>query len=87
MVIEKSFSMVVSQRSIQISAKGLIQAFQDRNRNELQEAMDHLGSLAPSEANAILGIQVSSAAQHFSDGAFLYMTLIGTPVLMVDHAE
>lgn len=87
MVVMQSFSVILSQRSIETSAKGILRSLTDRSRNEYQEAMDHLASMAPSEANAVLGIQISTASQSFSNGTFLYLTLIGTPVIIADRHE
>ena len=78
--IETVFDMVEVTYRIQISSKGLIQGLLDRNRNEHDEAMQLLAKVAPSSANAIIGIKVSSATQAFNEGTFLYLTYIGTPV-------
>lgn len=78
--IQTVFDMVEVTYPIQISSKGVVQGFLERNRNEHQEAMDLLVQAAPAGANAIIGIKVTSAAQAFSDGSFLYLTYIGTPV-------
>ena len=68
---------------IRVSAKGLIRGILERNRNEYQEAIDALTSRAPREANAIIGLQVSTSTQQFSDGTFLYLCLCGTPITYV----
>nr|SHO06821.1 Putative uncharacterized protein [Moritella viscosa] len=52
----------------------------EKNKNEYQEAMDLLARSAPSDANAIIGIKATSSTQQFSNGTFLYLTYIGTPI-------
>lgn len=79
-VIKEMFSMIQITKSIEVSNKGVLRGFLERDRNEYQEALDLLASSAPSEANAIIGINVSSSTQQFSNGTFLYLTYIGTPV-------
>ena len=78
--IETVYDMVEVTYRIQISSKGLIQGLLEKKRNEHEEAMQFLVKAAPKEANAIIGIKVSSATQAFNDGTFLYLTYIGTPV-------
>ena len=78
--IEKVFDMIEITYRITISSKGLIRGLIEKNRNEHEEAIQFLVKAAPQEANAIIGIKVSSAAQHFQEGTFLYLTYIGTPV-------
>ena len=80
LVIKDMFSMILINHSIRVSAKGLIRGLLERNRNEYQEAIDALVARVPKGANAILGLQVSTATQQFSDGTFLYLTLCGTPI-------
>lgn len=80
-VVKEMFSMVLVNKSIEVSKKGLIRSLVEKKRNEYQEALDLLASQAPKGANAIIGVQVSIASQSFSDGTFLYLTAIGTPVI------
>ena len=54
----------------------------ERNRNEYQEVIDSFVESAPPEANAILGVQISTSTQHFSNGTFMYITYIGTPAII-----
>lgn len=72
--------MVQITRAIEVSHKGLIRGFLERNRNEYQEAINVLAASAPPEANAIIGIKATSSAQKFSNGTYLYITYIGTPI-------
>ena len=81
MIVKEAFSMILANKAIEISNKGLIRGLLERNRNEYNEALDFFIGLAPQEANAIIGMQVSSSTQHFSNGTFLYLTMVGTPVI------
>lgn len=78
--IKEMYSMVQITRAIEVSNKGLIRGFIERNRNEYQEALDQLASLAPPDSNAIIGIKATSSTQQFSNGTYLYLTYIGTPI-------
>ncbi len=79
--IEEMYSMVQITKMIEVSNKGMVRNFLERDRNEYQEALNFLASSAPSEANAIIGIQATSSTQQFSNGTFLYLTYIGTPII------
>lgn len=81
LVIEKAFSMILVSKTIEVSNKGIVRGFMERNRNEHNEAIAFFQSQAPSNANAIIGVQVSTSTQNFSNGMFLYMTIIGTPII------
>ncbi len=85
MFIKDVFSMVLINKAIEVSNKGVIRNMLERTRNEYQEAMDFLVEQAPSEANAIIGIQVSTSTQQFSNGTFLYLTAVGTPVVLANR--
>jgi regulator of nucleoside diphosphate kinase len=80
--IKSMFSMIEITYKIQISQKGLIKGFLERKRNEHQEALDKLIESAPSEANAIIGVKHSTATHVFPEGSFLFITYIGTPVVL-----
>ncbi|HEO98986.1 MAG TPA: heavy metal-binding domain-containing protein [Epsilonproteobacteria bacterium] len=80
--IKSMFSMIEITYKIQISQKGLIKGFLERKRNEHQEALDKLIENAPSEANAIIGVKHSTATHVFPEGSFLFITYIGTPVVL-----
>ena len=81
--IKEMFSMIQTTSSIKTSKKGLIEKYTDRNRNEYQEALEQLASFAPAEATAVIGIKVSTTTQVFSNGTYLVITYIGTPVELV----
>jgi regulator of nucleoside diphosphate kinase len=78
--MRQAFSMVLVNKMIEISSKGLIRGVLEKNRNEYNEALDFFISQAPREANAIVGVQISTSTQQFSDGTFLYLTIAGTPI-------
>jgi hypothetical protein len=40
-----------------------------------------LANQAPEGANAIIGIQISTSSQQFTNGTFLYLTAVGTPII------
>ena len=79
--IAEMFSMVQITKTIEVSSKGLIRGFLERNRNEYQEALDYLAECSPAEANAIIGIKATSSTQQFNNGTFMYLTYIGTPII------
>lgn len=76
-----------SRNSIQISQKGLLQSFADRNRNEDQENFDAFVAQArtitcPSgeKANAVIGTRIDTSTAVFSNGVMLITTYYGTAV-------
>ena len=83
LVVKEAFPMVLVNQAIRVSDKGIIRGLLERNRNEYAEALEFLTSQAPQEANAIIGIQISTSTQQFSNGTFLYLTAIGTPIVYV----
>lgn len=76
-----AFSMILANSAIEISRKGLIRGVLERGRNEYDEALQHFIALAPKEANAIIGVQVSTSTQQFGSTAYMYMTIVGTPIV------
>ena len=84
MEIKKMYPMTQFTGRIEISNKGLFRAVMDKNRNEYQEIMESFARHAPVEANAIIGVQISTSAQKLDDGTFLYVTYIGTPAVIGD---
>ena len=74
------YSRIQITKLIEISNKGLIRSLMEKPSNEYQEAIDALAAAAPKEANAIIGVQVATSTHTFSNGTFLYLTYIGTPV-------
>ena len=82
MEIKTLFPMIQTTGTIEVSKKGLLRGILERKKNESQEIIDQFRNYAPDEANAIIGVQVSTAAQGFSNGSFLYVTYIGTPAII-----
>ncbi|HML83107.1 MAG TPA: hypothetical protein PKE37_15220 [Thiomonas arsenitoxydans] len=78
----RMFAMIQITRQIKISQIGLLEALTSSGKDPYQQSLDTFADLAPQEANAILGVQLSTATQHFTNGTFLYLTYIGTPVTM-----
>lgn len=84
--IKSIFSLVLVTQSIEVSNKGLIRNLIEKKRNGYDEAIALLIKQAPAEANAIISVQVSTAIQNFSNGVFLSLTLVGTPVYMEEQS-
>jgi uncharacterized protein YbjQ (UPF0145 family) len=78
------YSMIQLSSKIEISSKGLIRSLTEGSKNEYQEALEQFGRLAPADANAIIGVQISTTTQQFTNGTFLFITYIGTPALLGD---
>ncbi|MBY0241761.1 MAG: hypothetical protein K2X55_20855 [Burkholderiaceae bacterium] len=76
---QATYSMVLVNKAIEISNKGIRGLF-EKQVNEYDEALSFLAQNCPDEANAIIGVKISTTAQQFSNGTFLYMTIVGTPV-------
>ncbi|QEQ96277.1 hypothetical protein [Neptunomonas concharum] len=79
LIVKEVFGMIQVTGTVEVSNKGVIRGLLERKRNEYQEVIDSFVNSAPSEANAILGVQISTSSQQFSNGTFLYITYIGTP--------
>ena len=80
LVVKQAFTMVLINKQIEVSSKGVIRGLIEKKRNEYQEAVDFLAAQAPTGANAIIGIQISTSTQQFTNGTFLYLTAVGTPI-------
>lgn len=74
--------MIQITGTVEVSNKGMIRELFERKRNEYQEVIDAFVDTAPTEANAILGVQISTSSQSFNNGTFLYVTYIGTPAII-----
>ena len=79
-VIEKFWSMVEYTGIIEISNKDIFRTLFEKNKNEHQTVYEGFLNHIPQEANGVIGIKVSTSTQQFTDGTFLYITYIGTPV-------
>lgn len=85
-VVKEVFGLIQVTGTVEVSNKGMIRGLLQRNKNEYQEVIDSFVNSAPSESNAILGVQISTSAQSFSNGTFLYVTYIGTPAIIENKA-
>ncbi|MDO6525424.1 hypothetical protein Q4519_06975 [Motilimonas sp. 1_MG-2023] len=81
-VVKETFRMIQVTGTVEVSSKNIIRGILERKKNEYQEVIDSFIACAPSETNAILGVQISTTAQQFSNGTFLYITYIGTPAII-----
>lgn len=78
--IEELFSACVVCHSVRISKEHFIKEWlQKEERNDINDAISDLVAKAPSGANAMLSVQVSTTSQQFKNGTFIYLTLMGTP--------
>ncbi|MBH0077331.1 hypothetical protein I6F48_17555 [Pseudoalteromonas sp. SWYJ118] len=81
-IVKETFGMIQVTGTVEVSNKGIIRGMLQRNKNEYQEVIDSFVDSAPAEANAILGVQIATSSQQFSNGTFLYVTYIGTPAII-----
>jgi regulator of nucleoside diphosphate kinase len=84
MAIAEVFSMVQFTGTVEISDRGIVVGLFERKRTEYQDIIEQFSASAPAEANAITGVQVSTATQAFKDVTYLYITYVGTPVILVN---
>ncbi|MFY8325435.1 hypothetical protein [Pseudoalteromonas sp. ZZD1] len=82
LIVKETFGMIQVTGTVEVSNKGIIRGMLQRNKNEYQEVIDSFVDSAPYEANAILGVQIATSSQQFSNGTFLYVTYIGTPAIV-----
>jgi len=82
MEIKTVYPMIQFTGQIEISEKGPLKKIMEKNRNEYEEIINSFITAAPFEANAIIGVQVSTTSQAFGDGVFLFMTYIGNPAIV-----
>lgn len=82
--IDTLFNMIQFTGMVEVSSKSIIRNIFEEKKNEYQEALNNFQSLAPKEANAIINIQLSTTAQDFNNGTFLYLTYTGTPAIISD---
>lgn len=83
MSVAEVFSMVQFTGTVEISERGTVVGLFERKRTNEQDIIDQFAASAPSEANAIVGVQVSTATHRFGELSYLYITYVGTPVLLV----
>ena len=75
--IERILTMIQLTTRIKVTDSGL-------RSEECQEALDMLADSAPDEANAVIGIRVTSSTLTIEDTVYLYLTYIGTPAIIVE---
>ena len=85
MAVAEMYSMIQFTGTIELSDRGVVVGMFERKRTEYQDIIDNFAASAPSDANAIMGVQVSTATQSFDNVTYLYMTYIGTPVMLVQE--
>jgi regulator of nucleoside diphosphate kinase len=85
MAVSEVFSMIQFTGTVEISERGVVVGLFERKRAEYQDIVDAFSASAPNEANAILGVQMSSSTQAFGDVTYLYLTYIGTPAVLVSE--
>nr|WP_136251259.1 hypothetical protein [Ningiella ruwaisensis] len=84
LAIVESFNMIQFTGTVEISERGIVVGMFERKRADYQDIINHFAAQAPSDANAIINVQVSSATQAFGDVTYLYLTYIGTPVTLAE---
>ncbi len=93
LLVKQVFNLVIASQPILISRKTIGQSISGllsgtgNSSDEWADALHNLATRAPSAANAIIGIQCSTATQTFNNGTYLYLTLIGTPVTCESSVE
>jgi regulator of nucleoside diphosphate kinase len=80
--VKELFGMVQVTGTVEISKKGFIRGLIERKKDEYQEIMDTFVNNCPNEANAILGVRISTSSQQFDNGTFIYLTYVGTPAII-----
>ena len=68
--------------TVEVSNKGLIRSFLERDRNETQEIMNQFVQSVPNGVNAIVGFRINTTSQAFSNKVLMYYTLYGTAVVI-----
>ncbi|WP_395339485.1 hypothetical protein PN836_014660 [Ningiella sp. W23] len=85
MEVAEVYPMIQFTGTVEISDRGAVVGMYERKRTEEDDIIKHFAALASSDANAILGIQVSTSTHSFGDLAYLYITYVGTPALVVSE--
>jgi len=84
MVLEV-FGLLQYTGFVEISEKGMLRRLFDQGGHTHQDVLDEFVALAPEEANAIIGIKVSTATQFHNDRILLCVTYIGNPAILVER--
>lgn len=72
--VDRVFTLIQITKQVKMEAR--------KSALQMQDALDELGNAAPTEANAVIGIRVSSAAVEIEGVPYLYFTYIGTPAVI-----
>lgn len=83
MSVAEIFNMVQYTGTVEISDRGVVVGLYERKPADYQDILDAFCASAPAEANAIIDVQVSTCTHSFNDVSYLYITYIGTPVVLV----
>jgi regulator of nucleoside diphosphate kinase len=84
MAVAETYSMIQFTGTVELSERGAVVGMFERKRTEYQDIIDQFAANAPADANAIIGVQVSTASHNFKDASYLYLTYVGTPVMLVE---
>jgi hypothetical protein len=83
-VVETLFPAVEVTLPIDLHSKGLFDTFMSSKPSVTREdAQQMLATLAPPQANAMIGLRTSSAIGQFKDKVILYVTYLATPAIIV----
>lgn len=83
-VIKDIFPMVLANQPVTIAGKSVgrqVLELMGKGNNEYEAALKLLESLAPAEANVMLGVQVSTSTCMLGKELVLMLTLVGTPAI------
>lgn len=89
MVLKDVYPLVFCMTPIQVSGKRVVQTVKEffvDPGNPYEQAFENLQSQAPQEANAIIGIQMSTCSITVGREVIMQISLIGTPAV-VGRAE
>jgi regulator of nucleoside diphosphate kinase len=82
--IDFLFTMTQYTGMVEVSSKGIIRKRLEKDKNEYQEVLNSFINTAPTEANVIMNVRVSTTTQEYTNGTFMYLTYIGTPATNSD---
>lgn len=84
------FSVIGLTTTIKLT-RGLSDIFRESPDSERAKALDNLAQSATgftdangNQANAIIGVRVSTTTASFEDGLYMFMTWYGTPAIVDD---
>jgi regulator of nucleoside diphosphate kinase len=85
MAIAEVYTMIQFTGTVEISDRGVVVGLFERKRTDYQDIIDNFSASSPADANAIIGVQVSTSTQAFKEVTYLYITYVGTPVTLVQQ--